>query len=822
VLGSAWRTAFQPGTCAERPAPSSAGKILGADPFGLQVTTRFWRAIVHAAEAARWGGLAWSGLAAALVAGLLLATLAALPASNSVRVPIAAYPASSGGWLDRLNAWRATTGLAKLTESSTWSQGDYNHAVYMVKNDLVTHYETPGVPYYTSSGDTAARDGNIEVNSTTSMSDEQAVDWWMGAPFHAMNMMDPRLAQTGFGSYRQVKSGWQAGFALDTIRGNSFTGGTYPVFWPGNGVTEPLTKYSGNEFPDPLQACSGYSSPAGLPVFIEVGGNVRTTASSTHSFTGNGVALAHCVIDSNNAAVGSYLFARGGVIVIPRQPLQAGVKYVVSLTVNSKPYTWSFTVGPSLLPAFAVTGVSPINGPAGGGTSVTISGTGFNNGVTGVNFGTTPAASFSVINETTITAVSPAHVAGTVDVTVTTAAGATDTVRRDQYTFGVCTSATASAGPASPSTAGTLVTVTGSATGCANPQYEFWLMYPNGTWHMLQGFGSATWSWDTSKFAPGTYTIHVWANNSGDAQTAYEAFGSATYIVLKNVCTSAGLTLTGLASRPAGSTVDFTAASGGCLNPAYEYWVGDSKGRWTLKRPFSSDPTWTWDTSGLAPGVYQVHVWANNAGDSTAKWEVYASSTVTLTGCTSATLIPTNPSTPAGATATATAASSGCLNPQYEFWVMYPNGTWHLAQGFGSATFSWNTSGLAQGTYVVHVWANHLGAPTTTYQAYGSATITLTGCVSAATNPISGSAIVGTPMTFTAGATGCPNPVYSPWLQFPDGSWHQLQPFGPGNSWTWNTAGLPKGTYVLHVWANNQGSYYGAYETFGSATYVLS
>ena len=34
--------------------------------------------------------------------------------------------------------------------------------------------------------------------------------------------------------------------------------------------------------------------------------------------------LAHCVIDSNNAAVGSYLKWRGGVIVIPKAPLQPG------------------------------------------------------------------------------------------------------------------------------------------------------------------------------------------------------------------------------------------------------------------------------------------------------------------------------------------------------------------------------------------------------------------------------------------------------------------------------------------------------------------
>jgi hypothetical protein len=786
------------------------------------VTTRLWHAILPGAEATRFRSLARPSLATALVAGLLLATLAALPTPGIARVPVVATQVASGGWLDRLNAWRTTSGLPKLTENSLWSQGDYNHALYMVKNDLVTHYETVGVPYYTTTGDTAARNSNIEVNSTTSVSDEQAIDWWMGAPFHAMNMMDPRLQQTGFGAYRQVKSGWQAGFALDTIRGNSFAGGSYPVFWPGNGVTEPLTKYSGNEFPDPLQACSGYTAPAGLPVFIEVGGNVRTTAGSSHSFTGNGVALQHCVIDSNNAAVGSNLVPRGGVIVIPRLPLQSGVKYVVSLTVNGASYTWSFKVGPTLLPQLAVTGVSPNNGPLAGGTTVTISGTGFNNGVTAVSFGATPAASFSVVNETTITAVSPAHIAGTVDVTVTTAGGATDATRRDQYIYGACTSATASATPTSPSVAGTSVAVTGTAAGCTSPLYEFWLMHPDGTWHMVQGFNGATWSWDTSTYTPGTYTIHVWANNAGDAQSAYEAFGSATFTVLRNACTSASLTITGLATRPAGSAIDFTSSSGGCLNPTYEYWVGDPKGRWTLKRPFSGQTTWTWNTSGLAPGAYDVHVWANNSADSTTTWEAYASSTVTLTGCTSATLIPTSPTAPAGTTATATATSAGCLNPRYEFWVMYPNGTWHLAQGFGSATLSWNTSGLAAGTYVLHVWANQLGAPTTKWESVGSATITLTGCISAAITPLSGSATAGTPITFGASSIGCPTPVYEPWLQYPDGTWHLMQPFSSSSAWTWSSTGFPKGNYGLHVWANNQGSYYGTYQTFASSTYTLN
>jgi hypothetical protein len=215
----------------------------------------------------------------------------------------------------------------------------------MVKNNLASHDETPGTPYYTTAGDVAGNSGNIAVSTTTSSSDESAIDWWMAAPFHAMAMMDPRLTKTGFGAYRENRSsGWDAGFTLDTLRGNSFSGGSYPVFWPGNGKTVPLRTYSGNEWPNPLQACPGYSGTVGLPVFIEVGGNVATTAGPTHSFTGNGTPLAHCVIDSQNAALSGYLKERGAVIVIPQAPLKPGVTYVVTLTVNGVARTWTFSV----------------------------------------------------------------------------------------------------------------------------------------------------------------------------------------------------------------------------------------------------------------------------------------------------------------------------------------------------------------------------------------------------------------------------------------------------------------------------------------------
>ncbi len=248
------------------------------------------------------------------------------------------------GWLARFNYWRSTAGLPPLIENPTWSAGDYLHARYMVKNQVIAHSETPGAPYYTAEGDAAARNSNIAVSWSINSPDEQAIDWWMGAPFHAMGMMDPRLQQTGFGAYHEAAGTYKTADSLDVIRGNPFSGGTFPVYWPGNGKTVPLRTYSGGEIPDPLQACPGYSVPAGLPVFIETGGRVATSA-TVHTFTGNGAPLAHCVIDSNsNTNLSPYLTERGGVIVIPQQPLQPGVTYAVALTVNGLPYSWSFQV----------------------------------------------------------------------------------------------------------------------------------------------------------------------------------------------------------------------------------------------------------------------------------------------------------------------------------------------------------------------------------------------------------------------------------------------------------------------------------------------
>jgi hypothetical protein len=87
---------------------------------------------------------------------------------------------------------------------------------------------------------------------------------------------------------------------------------------------------------------------------------------------------------------------------------------------STAPGLFSYTPLEPLPPVIAL--VLPAIGPPSGGTVVTITGLGFS-GATAVTFGGTPAASFDVDSDTQITATTPAHALGPVDVLVTTPAG---------------------------------------------------------------------------------------------------------------------------------------------------------------------------------------------------------------------------------------------------------------------------------------------------------------------------------------------------------------------------------------------------------------
>ncbi|MBX5465972.1 MAG: IPT/TIG domain-containing protein [Firmicutes bacterium] len=92
-----------------------------------------------------------------------------------------------------------------------------------------------------------------------------------------------------------------------------------------------------------------------------------------------------------------------------------------------------FTYNGTSVLAPQVTSVTPSGGPAAGGTSVVIGGSGFT-GATAVLFGSTPAAHFTVVSDSKITATAPPG-SGTVSVTVVTANGVSSAGPNSTFTY---------------------------------------------------------------------------------------------------------------------------------------------------------------------------------------------------------------------------------------------------------------------------------------------------------------------------------------------------------------------------------------------------
>jgi len=119
------------------------------------------------------------------------------------------------------------------------------------------------------------------------------------------------------------------------------------------------------------------------------------------------------------------------------------------------------TYGAGFVPAPRVTGISATEGPTSGGTSVTITGTGFT-GSTTVNFGSTAITGFTINSDNSITASSPAESAGTVDVTVASAGGTSATGSNLQFTYVAPPTLTGLSPNNGGINGGTYVTITGT------------------------------------------------------------------------------------------------------------------------------------------------------------------------------------------------------------------------------------------------------------------------------------------------------------------------------------------------------------------------
>jgi alpha-tubulin suppressor-like RCC1 family protein len=162
-------------------------------------------------------------------------------------------------------------------------------------------------------------------------------------------------------------------------------------------------------------------------------------------------------------------------LIIAKSPPGSGT---VDVTVTTTGGTSADSVSDQFHYLPAVTKVSPTAGPVGGGTTVTITGVEFT-GTTAVRFGVVEAASFTVNSATSITAVSPAEVAGTVDVRVSTPEGTSPTSTKDKFKF--TPTVTGVSPNTGPTAGGTTVTVTGTGFALGTKATIFKFEKTNGT-----------------------------------------------------------------------------------------------------------------------------------------------------------------------------------------------------------------------------------------------------------------------------------------------------------------------------------------------------
>ncbi|MGH9090227.1 MAG: IPT/TIG domain-containing protein [Acidimicrobiales bacterium] len=114
--------------------------------------------------------------------------------------------------------------------------------------------------------------------------------------------------------------------------------------------------------------------------------------------------------------------------------LAAGGTQVPAHAIEGSATGLSEPVGLALATPPTVTSVTPASGPAGGGTTVTVHGTGFTSGTT-VDFGSHASPSVTVTSPFSLTAVAPPG-AGTVHVTAVTFAGTSATSTADLFSYG--------------------------------------------------------------------------------------------------------------------------------------------------------------------------------------------------------------------------------------------------------------------------------------------------------------------------------------------------------------------------------------------------
>jgi hypothetical protein len=309
----------------------------------------------------------------------------------------------------RINYYRAMAKLPPIVEDRAIAAGALNHARYLVKNgiaggDIILdksrirlatpqdafRWEEEGQPFYTTTGASAGRNAVVLTAQEITITGAEFVDRLMTMPFTGLVPMVPQFSVAGLGEYcepgdcaivipyrfaleKSLRIALYDGPASDRLWNPSLglipmeTGRLRsPVEFPPDGATVNLTTYAGDDYPDPLSACSGYKAPTGAPISIQLGEGFGADGSldvSSNVVTRDGSQIDTCLItassyvgrDNMQTDAGKKALQRiGAAVILPREPMAPG-HYKVALTESGKSYEWSFTVAVPAAPSQSAT-----------------------------------------------------------------------------------------------------------------------------------------------------------------------------------------------------------------------------------------------------------------------------------------------------------------------------------------------------------------------------------------------------------------------------------------------------------------------------------
>ncbi|MFZ5893986.1 MAG: hypothetical protein ACOY0T_23185 [Myxococcota bacterium] len=390
----------------------------------------------------------------------------------------------------------------------------------------------------------------------------------------------------------------------------------------------------------------------------------------------------------------------------------------------------------------------------------------------------------------------------------------------------LCAASGLQASPATASVSRGTVVQFAAGGACApseQAEYQYWVSPPNGPWAIIRPYDSdPNFSWDTSELVEGKYDFQVWVRAAGSS-AVYETYAARSVRVQS---TSACLGAAALVSSAAGSVVPgtavtLTASSSGCAQPEYKFWMLAPNAGWSVVRDFAADPSYSFDTSAMQLGSYDFQVWSRAAGTEAA-YDAYAGARVTLaseaaTPCSGSAAMSASPARVAhvGDTIQLTGSASACATPEYEFWMLPPDGGWRIVRPYAAdPSYAWQTTGAASGAYHFQVWMRAAGSQAS-YDAYGGLRFQLEPapevCSAAqlqfsSLGTLVAGAVQGSSLTVYAGASGCSDAQYQFWVQDPSGVWSLFRDWDSSSSFEWQTSGISVGTYNWQVWTRQRGS----------------